>query len=233
MTEQSTLRRPPVLQGTGRPTVRVLIVDGQQMMATSLALALQREVGIAVPATVNSLAAARALVSQDPPDVVLLDQRLPDESVVEAIIELRRLAPRSRVVLLVASSDDAVLVAATQAGAAGFVATTSPVEELVAAVRAAAAGDVLISPVLLPRLLARLQAPTVRGDGQQLTAREREVLELIAEGLSNAAIAARLVLSVNTVRNHVQNLLTKLGAHSKLEALSVAVRDGLLPLRRF
>jgi len=211
----------------------VLIVDGQQMMATSLALALQREVGIAVPATVNSLAAARALVSQDPPDVVLLDQRLPDESVVEAIIELRRLAPRSRVVLLVASSDDAVLVAATQAGAAGFVATTSPVEELVAAVRAAAAGDVLISPVLLPRLLARLQAPTVRGDGQQLTAREREVLELIAEGLSNAAIAARLVLSVNTVRNHVQNLLTKLGAHSKLEALSVAVRDGLLPLRRF
>lgn len=233
MTEQSTLRRAPVLQGTGRPTVRVLIVDGQQMMATSLALALQREVGIAVPATVNSLAAARALVSQDPPDVVLLDQRLPDGSAVEAIIELRRLAPRSRVVLLVASSDDAVLVAATQAGAAGFVATTSPVEELVAAVRAAAAGDVLISPVLLPRLLARLQAPTVRGDGQQLTAREREVLELIAEGLSNAAIAARLVLSVNTVRNHVQNLLTKLGAHSKLEALSVAVRDGLLPPRRF
>ncbi|MBA2697104.1 MAG: response regulator transcription factor [Actinobacteria bacterium] len=165
--------------------------------------------------------------------MVLLDQRLPDGSVVEAIIELCRLAPRSRVVLLVASSDDAVLVAATQAGAAGFVATTSPVEELVAAVRAAAAGDVLISPVLLPRLLARLQAPTVRGDGQQLTAREREVLELIAEGLSNAAIAARLVLSVNTVRNHVQNLLTKLGAHSKLEALSVAVRDGLLPLRRF
>jgi DNA-binding NarL/FixJ family response regulator len=97
-----------------------------------------------------------------------------------------------------------------------------------AAVRAAAAGEAVISPELLARLLPRFQRGTQRAGGD-LTDREREVLGLLADGLSNAAIAERLTVSVHTVRNHIANLSAKLGAHSKLEALSIAVRDGLLP----
>jgi len=97
-------------------------------------------------------------------------------------------------------------------------------------VRAAATGEAVISPELLARLLPRL-SPSGRPRHQELTEREREVLGLVADGLSNAAIAERLVVSVHTVRNHVANLSAKLGAHSKLEALSIAVREGLLPGR--
>ena len=99
---------------------------------------------------------------------------------------------------------------------------------LTAAVRAAASGESVISPEMLARLLPRLQ----RGGSanrSELTEREREVLSLLADGLSNAAIADKLTVSVHTVRNHISNLSAKLGAHSKLEALSIAVRDGLLP----
>jgi DNA-binding NarL/FixJ family response regulator len=97
-----------------------------------------------------------------------------------------------------------------------------------AAVRAAAAGESVISPELLARLLPRFGRGKV-SSADELTEREREVLALVAEGLSNAAIAERLVVSVHTVRNHVASLSAKLGAHSKLEALSIAVRQGLLP----
>ena len=113
-------------------------------------------------------------------------------------------------------------------GAAGFVSKTRGLSEVTAAVRAAASGESVISPEMLARLLPRLQ----RGGSanrSELTEREREVLSLLADGLSNAAIADKLTVSVHTVRNHISNLSAKLGAHSKLEALSIAVRDGLLP----
>ena len=132
------------------------------------------------------------------------------------------------IVVLTATTADHVLVAAIEGGASGFVSKTRGLDEVTNAVRAAAAGESVISPELLARLLPRLhrRQPEAR---DKLTEREREVLELLAEGLSNAAIAERLVVSVHTVRNHVANLSTKLGAHSKLEALSIAVREGLLP----
>jgi DNA-binding NarL/FixJ family response regulator len=98
-------------------------------------------------------------------------------------------------------------------------------------VRAAASGEALISPEMLARLLPRLGRTGPAARPQELTEREREVLALLADGLTNAAIAERLVVSVHTVRNHIANLSAKLGAHSKLEALSIAVREGLLPDR--
>jgi DNA-binding NarL/FixJ family response regulator len=108
------------------------------------------------------------------------------------------------------------------------VSKTRGLADVTAAVRAAATGESVISPELLARLLPRLQRghPARRNE---LTEREREVLSLLADGLSNAAIAEKLTVSVHTVRNHIANLSAKLGAHSKLEALSIAVRDGLLP----
>jgi len=213
--------------GATGPDVRVLIVDDHEMFASSLRLALSSEPDLDVVGTAATLAQARNLLVTLEPDVVLLDHLLPDGLGVDSISELRRLRPAAQIVVLTAAAEDSMLVMATEAGCAGFLLKTSPLEELVAAVRTAAAGEMLVSSELLARLLGRL-----RHDRSQpataLTGREREILELIAEGLTNAAIAKRLFISVNTVRNHVQSLLAKLGAHSKLEALSVAVRDGLV-----
>jgi DNA-binding NarL/FixJ family response regulator len=213
--------------GAGTRVVRVLIVDDHEMFASSLRLALSSEADIDVVGTAASLGQAKNLLVTLEPDVVLLDHRLPDGLGVDSITELRQLRPGTQIVVLTAAAEDSMLVVATEAGCAGFLLKTSPLEELVAAVRTAAAGEMLVSSELLSRLLGRLRHE--RGErSTDLTGREREILELIAEGLTNAAIAKRLFISVNTVRNHVQSLLAKLGAHSKLEALSVAVRDGLI-----
>src|SRR3954452_14533397 len=199
------------LNGDDR-TIRVLVVDDHEMVASSVALALTQEPDIEVVGTVGTLAGARSRVAIDPPDVVLLDHRLPDGLGVDEIPRLKGLAPSAKVVVVTAVTDDATLVAATEAGCSGFLLKTGKVEDLVAAVRAAAAGEVLVSPALLSRLLPRLHRAR-SGLGSDLTPRELEVLALIAEGLGNAAIAKRLAVSVNTVRNHVANLLAKLGVH--------------------
>ncbi len=208
--------------------VRVLIVDDHEVLAASLALVLDDQPDITTVGVAGTLAKAKALIVTATPDVVLLDHRLPDGDGVAAIGELRRLRPSAEIVVLTASAADHVLVAAIEAGAAGFVSKTRGLAEVTAAVRAAAAGEAVISPELLARLLPRLQRSRQSGRSD-LTEREREVLGLLAEGLSNAAIAKQLTVSVHTVRNHIANLSAKLGAHSKLEALSIAVRDGLLP----
>ena len=214
---------------TASPEVtRVLVVDDHEILAASLRSVLDAEPDLQCVGTAGSLERARALVPRTAPHVLLLDHRLPDGDGVSAIAELRALRPSVQVVVLTASTADSVLVSAIEAGAAGFISKTGSLEELTSAVRSAAAGESVISPDLLVRLLPRLRRQG-RPAHTELTQREREVLELLAEGLSNAAIAQRLVVSVYTVRNHVANISSKLGAHSKLEILSIAVRDGLLP----
>ncbi len=206
---------------------RLVIVDDHDMFAESLRVALTSEADFEVVGTASTLRQAEALVNALAPDVVLLDHRLPDGLGVDAIGKLKAIRPGVQVVILTASADDSILVQATEAGCAGFVLKTSPLDELISAVRTAAAGEIMISGELLSRLLSRLhhrhEAPR-----SELTAREHEILQLIAQGLTNGAIAKELFISVNTVRNHVQSLLTKLEAHSKLEALSIAIRDGLI-----
>lgn len=208
--------------------VRVLVVDDHEVLATSLARVLDDEPDLVSVGVAGTLARARAMIPTTAPDVILLDHRLPDGDGVEAIGELRALRPSVQVVVLTASTADHVLVSAIEAGASGFVSKSRSLAELTSAVRAAATGEAVISPELLARLLPRLHR-SGRPGHQDLTEREREVLGLLAEGLSNAAIASTLTVSVHTVRNHVANLSAKLGAHSKLEALSIAVREGLLP----
>lgn len=212
--------------GGSAPT-RLLIVDDHGMFAESLRLALSAEDDLEVVGTAITLAQGRAMVAATQPDVVLLDHRLPDGLGVDSIGELKSLRPAANIVVLTAAAEDSMLVKATEAGCAGFILKTSPLDELVTAVRAAAAGEITVSSELLARLLNRLHHQYERPESD-LTAREREILQLIAEGLTNGAIAGRLFISVNTVRNHVQSVLTKLHAHSKLEALSIAIRDGLI-----
>lgn len=206
--------------------IRVMIADDHEALAASLLAVLDQEDDIVGVGVAGTIAQACAMVGSAAPDVLLLDHRMPDGDGVAAIPDLLRLRPGLRIAVLTASTGDHLLVEAIEAGACGFVSKTRSLAEVAATVRAAAAGEAVISPEMLARLLPRLQG---RAAQKQLTEREREVLALVAEGLSNAAIAERLVVSVHTVRNHIANLSAKLGAHSKLEALAIAVRQGLLP----
>lgn len=206
--------------------VSVLLVDGQQMVAEALASRLGREPGLDMAATVRTPEAARQEAERRQPDVVVVDPELLGTGGTGLIAEIRRVSPATRAVILTASSDEAALMAAVEAGCCGFVTKDRPVEELVEAVRAAHRGEASISPALATLLLPRLRQGGVPSAG--LSRREREVLELLVDGLSNRTIAERLYVSVNTVRNHVQRVITKLGAHSKLEAVAIAVRTGIV-----
>ena len=214
-------------QSSAVRTTRLLIVDDHDMFAESLRVALSAQPDFEVVGTAATLAQGKNMVATTAPDVVLLDHQLPDGLGVDAITDLRTLRPESYIVVLTAAAEDSMLVAATEAGCAGFILKTSPLDELVSAVRTAAAGEIMVSSDLLTRLLNRLHHQHDE-PADDLTSREREILGLIAEGLTNGAIATRLFISVNTVRNHVQSILAKLGAHSKLEALSMAIRDGII-----
>jgi DNA-binding NarL/FixJ family response regulator len=209
---------------------RVVVIDDHDVLASGLAHVMRSEPDLECVGVANTLADGRRLVTDNAPDVLLLDQGMPDGDGVSAIPELLALQPGVRIVVLTANATDSILVRAIENGAAGFVAKNRSLKEVLSAVRAAASGEAVISSELLARLLPRLTGES-QSRHEELTEREREVLVLLAEGLTNIAIAERLVVSVHTVRNHVANLSSKLGAHSKLEALSIAVRDGLLPDR--
>lgn len=211
-------------------SIRVLIVDDHEVLASALAHALDAEPDLVAVGIAGTLERAAALIPTAAPDVLLLDHRLPDGDGVDAVARLRALRPAMAVIVLTASAAEHVMVAAIEGGVSGFLSKTRSLAEVTSAVRAAAAGEAVISPEMLARLLPRLNR-SGRAGRDTLTEREREVLGLLSEGLTNAAIAERLFVSVHTVRNHVANLSAKLGARSKLEALSIAVREGLLPDR--
>ena len=206
--------------------IRVLIVEDHLMFSQALRSALDDSDDIAVTATAETGAAGLAAARATQPDVILLDYRLPDQDGVEVARQMKADNPSCRIVMLTAASDDDVLRRAIQAGCSGYLTKDQSVEELSLAVRAAHNGEALISPDLLSRLLNQLGDRT--RPGSDLTARETEVLRLLAEGLSNQAIAEELGIRLATVRNHVQSVIGKLQAHSKLEAVAAAMRLGLI-----
>lgn len=207
--------------------VSVLVVDDHMMFAESLARLLEDEEGITVVGVASSGAVALELFDRLRPDVLLVDYRMPDQDGVEITAEIKRRAPHAMVVMLTGAADDRVLLAAIEAGCSGFLTKDRAAAEVADAVRSAASGEALITPAMLARLLPKLGRRSV-GANTELTAREREILGCMARGWSNKDIASELFLSVNTVRNYTQSVLTKLDAHSKLEAVSKAVRDGII-----
>ena len=217
---------PSAAEPSGVPT-RVLLIDDHEMFTSSLGVVLDAEPDMTVVATAPSAAEGLRKAADSGAEVVLLDHRLPDGDGVTLIPRLLALDPAPKVVMLTASTLDSVLVAAIEAGAAGFIDKSRAVTEVIAAIRSAAAGESLISPAMLARLLPRLRRQE-SDPAWTITEREREVLGYLAQGMSNAEIAEQLTVSVHTVRNHVTKLSAKLGAHSKLEVLSIAVRKGLV-----
>jgi DNA-binding NarL/FixJ family response regulator len=208
-------------------TVSLVIIDDHQMFVESLSHVLAEDDRIAVVGTAASGADAVRLVGQLRPRVVLVDHHLPDQNGVDLVGALKADHPDLMAVMLTASTEDRVLLAAMDAGCSGFLTKDRAVRDVVDAVLAASEGEALISPAQLARLLPRLsrREPTV---GSDLTPRELQLLSHLARGQSNKAIAAELQLSVNTIRNYMQAVLAKLDAHSKLEAVSTAVREGLI-----
>ena len=237
MTRVPDALEPPAPQGADEPAppVRVMLVDDHRMFAESLARLLGEEPDIEVVGVAGGPVEAEALAAREVPDVVLVDYALPDQDGVALTRRLKAQRPETLVVMLTGSPEDRIVLAAIEAGCSGFLTKDRAAAEVTGAIRAVAAGEALISPGMLARLLPQLSR-NGRGPGPDhlpgggLTAREREVLDLLAEGLSNRVIADRLFLSVNTVRNYVQSILTKLDAHSKLEAVSSAARAGLINL---
>ncbi len=207
--------------------VRVLLVEDHGMVAEAIGLALGAVDDLAVVATTRSLAGAVAEAARHLPDVVVLDRRLPDGDGVAAMARLRQAAPDARILVLTGEATASVATRVAEAGGAGLLLKSSRLEDLAAAVRRVAAGEVVFAPDLLGPVLDRLTG-RARPAGADLTPRERETLHLLAEGVSTGEMTERLGVAHNTARNHVQRVLEKLGARSKLEAVAIARREGLL-----
>ena len=212
--------------------IAVLVVDDHHVFAEAIATALSLAPDIHVVDTVGTVAEGIAAIGRRPPDVALLDYELPDGLGTEICARARADHPDCRVVMLSQFEDPRVVVEAIEAGAAAFLPKTSSLTEVADAVRAAHDGETLLPASAIQSLVSELRrasAPAATNDRPDLTPREREILRLIAQGQTNAAIAEQLVVSPHTVRTHVQNLLRKLDVHSKLAAVAAALRLGLLP----
>lgn len=201
----------------------MVVVDDHRIFAELLAETLTAA-GLEVLGTVTTAAEAVRLVGAVRPAVVVLDQNLPDADGTATVHELKRSAPGVRVLMLTSAVERTVLRAALDSGCDGFVTKRQGTREVLAAIRAVCADELPVSADMVGALVGRRRA----GVPVELTQREAEVLRLLADGLSNRQVAETLNLSVNTVRNHTQHLLTKLDAHSRLEAVAVATRLGIL-----
>ncbi|MCA1727001.1 MAG: response regulator transcription factor [Actinobacteria bacterium] len=216
-------------------TIKLAICEDHRMLADALQMVIEDEEGIELVAKpVDTAEDAVAVVEAFRPDVVLMDIQLRGARTgIDATREIRRLSPGTQVVIVSGLGAERMLVEAVEAGACGFLDKTEAVEEAIAAVRAAAAGEPLIDPTTLSRLLrqAAENREATRGADlmiAQLTPREKEMLQLLSQGMRNEEIATSLHLSVRTVQTHVQNILGKLGVHSRLEAVAFAARAGLV-----
>jgi DNA-binding NarL/FixJ family response regulator len=210
----------------------VLIADDDDLMRAGLVELLSGEPGIEI---VGDAATGREAVERARrfgPDVVLMDVRMPDLDGIEATRELTRAAPRARVLILTTFEQDDYVIGALRAGASGFLLKRTRPEELVAAVHAIARGDSLLSPSVTRRVVDRMAQQPVpeladQAKLESLTPREREVLALVARGLSNREIAAELVIEESTVRSHVKRIQMKLDLRDRVQIVIFAYETGM------
>ncbi|MCW2938429.1 MAG: two component transcriptional regulator, LuxR family [Actinomycetia bacterium] len=214
--------------------IRVLIVDDHALFAEALAARLGAEPDLVILPTAGDVQRAIALVRTERPRVVVLDVMLGTESGLDLLDHVRERHPDVRVLLLTAMNDVDTIVSALRRGAVGWLSKTESADLVARVVRSAAGRGGWLPPELLGDVLRSLMSGAAEPVGADrlladLTGREREVLQCMVDGLSRADIAAHLGLSANTVRTHTQNLLAKLGMHSALEAITLAMRSGMRP----
>ncbi len=210
----------------------MVVVDDHDIFRDGLVRLLAERDDLAVVGDAADGERALRLVERLAPDVVVMDLNMPGLSGIEAIRRLAGVAPQSRVIVLTISVADSDVVEAIVAGACGYLLKDATIDEIVAGVRAAAVGDSLLSPRIATGLLERMRELAANGNGaehhSELTKRELEVLGLVAQGMDNAEIAEALVISPQTAKNHVSNILAKLQLENRIQAAVHAVRRGLV-----
>ncbi len=213
-------------------TIRVLLVDDDDLMRAGLRAVLSSDQAITVVGEGSDGRGSAELVRRLEPDVVLMDVRMPDLDGISATREILDASPAVKVVILTTFEQDDYVFGALRAGASGFLLKRTKPEELIAAIHTIAAGDSLLSPSVTRTVIERMAEQPVTdrsADGRldELTRREREVLELIARGLSNSEIAAAFVIEQSTVKTHVKRILMKLRLRDRVQAVIFAYEHGL------
>jgi len=214
--------------------IRVVIADDQSMVRAGFRMLLSGEKDIEVVAEARNGREAVACAARFDPTVVLMDIRMPELDGLEATRRIIAANDSARILILTTFDLDEYVYEALSAGASGFVLKDDPPEQLIAAVRTIAAGDALLSPTVTKRVIkqfSRLPRPSRPSEFDELTAREQEILRLIAAGLSNAEIGERLYIGETTVKTHVTHVLQKLGLRDRVQAVVLAHQAGLLETR--
>lgn len=212
--------------------VRVLLVDDDDLMRAGLRAVLSTDTSIEVVGEAGDGHAAVREAQATRPDVVLMDVRMPDRDGISATRDVLAARPGTKVAILTTFEQDDYIFGALNAGASGFLLKRTKPEELVAAIHTLANGEALLSPSVTRRVIERMAGhpvadPAVRRRLEELTPRERDVLKLIAQGLSNAEIAAALVVEESTVKTHVKRILMKLHLRDRVQAVILAYESGL------
>jgi DNA-binding NarL/FixJ family response regulator len=209
--------------------IKVVVVDDHPVFRLGMTALLGSLSGVTVDGEAGDAAAAHELIANTMPDVVLMDLHLGDDSGIEATRAIAKRHPDIAVLVITMQEDDESIVAAIRAGARGYLLKGASPEEVERAIRAVANGEVILGPRVAARAMAAVTAgrTAARLPFPELTDREREVLDLVARGYDNTTISRRLVLSPKTVRNHVTNVLGKIGAADRSAAIVAARESGL------
>jgi DNA-binding NarL/FixJ family response regulator len=202
--------------------ITALIVDDHEVVRQGLRLSLSRAPHIRVVGEAADGADAVDLALRRKPDIVIMDVRMPGMDGLQATRQLVEQLPGTKVLLFTAYSERSLLGRGFESGAKGYVLKEAPHETLVRAIEKVAAGGDYIDPALMPQALAG------RGQTDMLTPREREILQLLADGMSNADVAERLFISQETVKSHVRHILTKLEADTRTQAVAIALREAMI-----
>jgi DNA-binding NarL/FixJ family response regulator len=213
--------------------IRVVIADDQDLVREGLRMMLEAEPDIEVVGEASDGNEALAAARSHDPDVLLMDVRMPEVDGLEATARLVKSGARTRILVLTTFDLDEYVYHAMKGGASGFLLKDATREQLAGAVRTVAAGESLLAPAITQRLIedfCRLPPPAVAvpDAAQDLSPRERDVLRLVAEGLSNAEVAGRLVLSEATIKSHVARILSKLGLRDRVQAVVFAYESGIV-----
>ena len=238
MPNDHPLPQPDPGAGALRPArgrVRVLIVDDHAVLRQALRLLLESHAEIDVLGDVSNGREAVAAVEQLEPDVVLMDVVMPGLNGLDATRQIRKRAPQTRVLILSGYEEEEQIIEALRAGANGYLVKESDIGELLLAIQAVARGNTYFSSSLSERgdgrdLLLRARSDEGKAGFDRLTDREREVLQLIAEGHSNQSIGEQLVISVKTVEAHKAHIMSKLGARNRTDLIRYAIRRGIIGL---
>ncbi|WP_332668019.1 response regulator transcription factor [Aeromicrobium sp.] len=207
-------------------TIRVFLLDDHEVVRTGLRQLLESGGDIEVIGEAGTAGAALARIPALMPDVAVLDARLPDGSGIEVCRQIRSAHPDTKAIILTSFDDDEALFASIMAGAAGYVLKQVTSQDLIAAVRHVASGGSLLDPSVTAKVMERLRAgtPEEPDELKSLTAQERRILELVAEGLTNRQIGERLFLAEKTIKNYMSNVLSKLGLERRTQAAVFASR---------